>query len=278
MHMRICLFAILITLFSIPLAADAEEMMVSIYYIDVGQGDATLLHQPGKCTMLVDAGPPEAGHVVNKILRMVGIETLDYVVITHPHKDHFGGLRAVASAVGISELSDNGDMNPGEKGFDEYSQLQDSLPYSVLSQGDSWQCGDLTVEVLHPSAGYSSGDGDYNNRSMALSVRYNSFGLLLMGDVAGQGEKEMLRTSSIPQSSVIQLAHHGASDGTSMELLDRVRPRLAVVSVGRTNDIQAPAPVVLGRLAERNIRTFRTDLEGTVHMKVAPNGNIRIKP
>lgn len=246
----------------------------SAWFVDVGQGAATLLHQPGKCAMLVDAGPIGSGTRLNRLFEREGVERLDYVIITHPHQDHYGGLKSIARKMPIREFSDNGDVNSEERGFQDYSQLQYDLPYSVIGAGDSWMCGDLAVDVLHPAAEYDSGK-DYNSRSLALNVSYRGFSLLLMGDVAGPGEKQMLRESPVPLASVIQLGHHGAEDSTSFELLKRVRPTIAVISVG-PNNIGAPSPGVLGRLAENKIRAFRTDIEGTVRLRVAENGNFRV--
>lgn len=260
----------------IPVVGYAAEPL-SVYFVDVGQGDATLLHQPGKCSILVDAGPADAAPRLATLLHDRGIRSLDYLVVTHPHPDHFGGVPELMKSVLIREISDNGDANPEDPAFANYSRQVYDIPYSVVAQGDSWQCGDLEVEVLHPTYSYSGG-GNFNNRSLALSIRYNDFRLALMGDVAAAGEKELLKYNSLGQAMVVKLGHHGAADGTSIPLLERLRPRVAVISVGRNNRIQAPAPAVLGRLAEFNVRTYRTDIDGTIHLKVAENGNIRVRP
>jgi competence protein ComEC len=263
-------------LFILITSAAASGESLTVYFTDVGKGGATLLHQPGKCAMLVDAGPVESTQELLTMLDEADVKVLDFVVVTHPHKENFGGLPSVSKKVKIRELSDNGDMNEGENGFEAYSKLQFNLPYSVLAKGDSWRCGDMGIEVVHPSASYDTG-GDYNSRSLALMIHYNSFRLLLLGDVSASGEEKLLRSKEDLKAMVLQLGYHGAESTTARELLERVDPKIAIVSVG-SSDNAAQAQEVLDGLGERNVRTFRTDQEGTIQLRVAENGNIRIKP
>lgn len=249
---------------------------VSISFVNVGQGSATFFHQPGKCDMLIDAGPASQGESLRGVLQKAGVKTLDYVVISHPHPDHYVGLQIILSDIKIKELSDNGDPGKDSEGFADYRELQSELPYSVLAAGDSWQCGDLNIDVLHPPAAYIGDTEDVNVRSLVLRVSYNSFKLLMMGDLAGKGEEELLRSKEDLRATVMTIGHHGAADATSRALLERVQPKLAVISVGEVNDIFAPAPSVLQRLAEFDVHTFRTDQNGTVQLRVQKDGSIRL--
>lgn len=227
--------------------------------------------------MLIDTGSEQSSESLIRVMRKAGVKVLDFVVVTHPHKDHFGGMSQVADSFKILELSDNGDTNEEEDGFSDYSKLQFSLPYSVLAKGDSWRCGDLSVDVLHPSASFDSGD-DYNSRSLALRISFHSFRLLMMGDVSGAGERKMLQSAKEMGAMVLHVGHHGDSNSTSRELLDRVKPKIAIISTGEDNTGKLVSQQVLDRLSANNVKTFRTDLEGTIQLRVAENGNIRLKP
>ncbi len=271
---HLCSFAML---FILATSAAASGESLSIYFTDAGKGGSTLLHQPGKCAMLVDAGPVESSQELLKVLDDAEVKVLDFVVVTHPHKENFGGLPNVSKVVKIRELSDNGDMNEEETGFEAYSKLQLNLPYSVLAKGDSWRCGDMGIEVVHPSASFDSGE-DYNSRSLALMIKYNSFKLLLLGDVSLSGEEKLLRSKEDLNAMVLQLGHHSADSTLIPELLQRVDPKIAVVSAGSSSGIDAQAQEVLDGLGEKNVRIFRTDQEGTIQLRVAENGNIRVKP
>lgn len=273
MTMRLTTFyCICITFLASALSSAARAESLSIYFADVGMGNATLLHQPGKCAMLVNSGPQESGSYLLDVMQKAGVKVLDFVVVTHPSKDNFGGLQSVTSKIKIRELSDNGDMNEEEDGFGSYSRLQFSLPYSVLAKGDSWRCGDMNIDVLHPSPTYDSGE-DYSGRSLVLRISYNNFRLLLMGDVSAEGERKMLQSKQNMGSMVLQVGNLGESNEVSSVLLDRVDPKIAIFSAGTGSGDLMP-----DRLATRNIRAFSVEKEGTIQLRVAENGNIRLKP
>lgn len=269
-----CCIVVLMTFPAMASAAPHGGLLVS--FIDVGQGDSVLLHAPGQCAMLVDTGTAAAGRLVVSELRAQGITTLDRVVVTHPHQDHFGGLVHIAEHFDIGALLDNGEVKSTEYGFTAYAALRQRLNSSAVAAGHRWSCGGLNVEVLHPSVGYAG--GNTNDRSLVLEVRYHDFRLLLMGDVAGQGEVELVGTGTVSQAAVLKLGHHGAPDSTSDALLDQVRPQLAVLSVGPENDIMAPGPHVLERLARRGVRLLRTDRQGTIHLVANRDGTFLIHP
>ena len=182
----------------------------------------------------------------------------------------------IAEHVDIGALWDNGEVKSTESGFSAYAALRPRLDSSAVAAGHRWSCGGLSVEVLHPPLDYSG--GNTNDRSLALEVRYHNFRLLLMGDVAGEGELELVGTGAVSQAAVLKLGHHGAPDSTSDALLDQVRPQLAVVSVGSDNDIMAPSSHVMERLARRGVRLLRTDWQGTLHLVANRDGTFLIRP
>lgn len=275
MKMRI-FFTLAVLVFATVGPGYGASKPLTVSFVNVGQGSATFLHQPGKCAMLVDAGPASQGESLRKVLQQAGVSKLDYVVITHPHPDHYVGLQIIAGDVQIKEFSDNGDPGKEGEGYADYRELQSDLPYSVLASGDSWQCGDIKIDVLHPPPAFVGDSEDANHRSLVLRVSFNTFRMLLMGDVAGLGEEELLRGTEDLRAMVMTVAHHGAADATSDALLARVKPQLAIISVGRDNSIGAPDAAVLQRLTEHNVHTFRTDESGTLQIQVQADGSMRL--
>jgi len=271
--MRLSLFllaAICLTVNN-ALAADAP---LDIYFVDVGHGNATLFYQPGQCAMLVDAGPAEQGENLRELLGKYKIKTLDYMVVTSPAPEYYFGLNIILSDVTIKELSDNGD--PGRSGFAEYRQLQERIPYSVVAAGDSWQCGDVKVNVVNPPVDIADSP-DKRGRSLALMIGFGRFKMLMMNDLAGRGERELLARQSDLQATVLTVGNHGAADGTSNQLLERVHPRMAVISAGRgRRQPDLPAPSVVSRIQEANIHLYTTSRSGTIHLKVQPDGSARL--
>ena len=268
------LFLLLTTLLGSLPALAAIDTPLSVYFVDVGHGNATLLHQPGRCSMLVDAGPAEQGENLRRLLEKNNIKTLDYMVVTNPSPEYYFGLNVILSDVEIKELSDNGD--PGrDNGFSEYRQLQESIPYSVVAAGDSWQCGDIKVDVLNPPA-EGSGGSDRRARSLVLRISFSRFRLLMMNDLAGRGERELLAGQQDLQAMVLSVGNHGSGDSTSTALLERVRPQLSVISSGRSKSKELPAESVVQRLQSAGSHIYRTDTYGTIHLKVQGNGSVRL--
>ncbi len=254
-----------------PVHAGSGSSTLQIYFLDVGQGDAMILNQPGSCAVLIDAGPLINGHRVTHALQALGIDTLDVVIITHPHLDHFGGLFDLYPRFSIEQFYDNGATSPAREYFSDYQTIRKNLPYSIVSAGDRISCGDISFEVLSPRKTIQPGQS-LNESSLALMISYGSFRLLQMGDLSGAAESSLLDDIADLNADVIKIGHHGAADATSDRLLDRVQPQLAVISTSENNWIQAPSPKLIDTLKKRNIACRRTDQQGTIQLVVPLHG------
>ena len=246
--------------------AEPSEIL-SIHVVDVGQGDAMILHQPGGCSALIDAGGLLYGHRVTKKLQEMGLSEIDLAVVSHAHLDHFGGLFDLLPRIGVKELYDNGGTNPVPDYFDDYLALRSRHDGKRLQRGDRLICGDLQIDVLHPEDPLQPQD-DINGASLVLLVSFGDFHLLHLGDLAGSAEKALLDRNDDLRADVLKIAHHGAADATSPELLARSRPGLAVISCGPDNRIGAPAEQVLQRLQASGIPIRRTDQDGTISLEI----------
>ncbi|MGI9537501.1 MAG: ComEC/Rec2 family competence protein [Desulfocapsaceae bacterium] len=258
---------------SAPLHASEE---LHIHLLDVGQGDAMILHQPGGCTALIDAGPLINGHRVTRHLSEMDVSSLDLVIVSHPHLDHFGGLFDLLPRIKAKKFYDNGLSNKKWEYFDDYLTLRKAQSYEVAVRGMNIQCGDIEFEVLHPDQTPNPED-NINSTSLAMMIRFKDFRLLHMGDLAGDGAAGFLDTASELGADVIKIAHHGASDSASPRLLDLVAPELALISTAANNRIGSPDKGVLTRLEKMNIPYLRTDQSGDITILVR-SGSYDVTP
>jgi competence protein ComEC len=235
---------------------------VRIDFLDIGQGDATLIRVPGSRAILVDGGPPGGG--VEDALSSAGVERLAAVIATHADLDHVGGL------YGVFETHD----------VDRY--LFDGTPAALLNQasrsgtelrriaeGRRIRVGPLSIEVLWPparTAGFAPPE-DRNLRSLVLLLEFRKHRILVTGDA----EAEAVPVDPGPLD-VLRVAHHGSDDAGLPALLDRTAPRLAVLSVGGDNRYGHPTAGTLSALSQSGSAVLRTDLDGTVSLILSRDG------
>ena len=237
-----------------------------ISVLDVGQGDAILL-QPGEAPpVLVDGGPPGDG--LAAMLHDAGVDGLGAVIVTHDQSDHAGGVRELLGTTPVGELL------YGVLGRSTLAQAgADAVPTARLARGAELRSGPLRLDVLWPPAELLAGahqGEDPNLLAIVLVARWHRFSMLLTADA--EAEATPLDPGPV---DVLKVAHHGSEDAGLAALLDRTRPRFAVISVGAGNPFGHPTPATLATLAEHGVRTLRTDLDGTVAIDVE-QGSIRV--
>ncbi|RKG74512.1 MBL fold metallo-hydrolase, partial [Corallococcus sp. CA049B] len=250
---------------------------LSVYFLDVGQGDAALIVSPTGKTVLIDGGPPEAGTRLAARLRELVKGPLDLVILTHPHLDHLGGLRAAVKAVGARRFMDPGFDHSSEAYRDllefvgrEVGQVMSpepnpNAPQTLLTVG----LGEgVALTVLWPrvpqEAFLANTRSDANANSIVTKLTYGKTAFLFTGDSEPPTEEVLLRKPVDLTATVLKVAHHGGKHSSTAAFLERVKPQAAVISCGAGNDYGHPSPEVLGRLGDVRARTFRTDQDGEV--------------
>ena len=232
----------------------------SVHFIDVGQGDASLILVDGHA-VLIDGGENDKGDTVVNYLKNQGVEKLDLIVATHPHSDHIGGLIEVLKRV-MPRLPQT--QRPTTKTYkDLLTQAAESQVKVVYSEpGQQLTYGDGRLTVLGPLEGYD----DLNDTSAVVLFRYGSQRFLFTGDMETKAEKDLLEEYGAGEigAQVLKLGHHGSSTSTSAAFLDRVDPEIAVACVGAGNSYGHPHQETVDLLANRGVRFLRTDLNGTI--------------
>jgi competence protein ComEC len=278
-----------------------------VHFIDVGQGDSILVQTPRGKNMLIDTGGRRdeyqtgigtGDQVVAPYLRKIGVNRLDALVLTHPHEDHCGGAAYIiknfpvdlvlTSPVGSDVLGEpavtdqpaSGTANNKKKTAEEvplaYTTLlkrmgESGIQVQPAESGESLRLdSDIYMKVLWPEDSWAIEKGDPNNGSLVLNLTYGNSSFILTGDVDEESQRGLIASGQDLESDVFKVPHHG-SRSLLPELMDKVNPSIAVISVGTHNTFGHPAVSTVDLLYQDGISIFRTDQDGAVIIETDGN-------
>lgn len=237
----------------------------SVHYVDVGQGDCELIECGGKY-LLIDAG--ENGHeteVINYI-RNLGIEKLDYVIATHQHSDHIGGLVEVleefeTDTIIMPRLTE--EQTPSNSTYRAFLKAVQASGAQVIAAepGDEYALGEATFEILGPVTDDAE---DINNMSAVTKLTYGENSFIFTGDAEAEEEREIIENGADLGCDVLKVGHHGSYTSSCEEWLDAVNPEICVISCGEDNEYGHPHDKVVDRLYEYTDKIYRTDVCGNI--------------
>ncbi len=259
---------------------------LQVLFIDVGQGDATLVQTGDGKSLLVDAGgsvqggPDPGAESVLPLLGALRIARLDVLVMSHPHPDHYGGLAAVLANVPVGELWDTGQAEAeSTRGAQRIVELARERGVKVVRPGElcgrARALGSASLRVLAPCPAFDAGFGP-NDNSFVIRVQHETRSFLLTGDIEHEAEAGLVaRYGSALKSDVLKVAHHGSRTSSTEPLLRAVAPWLSVISAGRANPFGHPHAEVAQRLAQRSRHVLRIDRVGGVRV-VSEGGRLAV--
>ncbi len=232
---------------------------LQVHFIDVGQGDAILILAPDGQTMLIDGGDTDTGVV--QYLKSKGIQHLNFVVATHPHSDHIGGLVQVLKAIPVDKVVTNGQAHTTST----YEHFLDAIAtakavYAEVKRGDTITLGSLKFDVLSPV----SITGDMNNNSVVLRLVFGKVTFLFMGDAQADAEASMLAAGLIQKTDILKVGHHGSRSSSSPAFLSAVKPAVAIYSAGLGNDYGHPHRETIQALQAIGAAIYGTDVNGSI--------------
>jgi competence protein ComEC len=267
-----------------PAVGSARGPALELHFLDVGQGDATLVRTPGGRWVMIDAGPRSAGYDAGErrvlpYLRAHRVRALEALVLTHPHADHVGGAPAVLRRLPVRRLVDPGYVH-GSPYYLETLELAEErgVAWEEARPGVSFVVDGILFDVLGPERETVESTHDANEASVIVRVVMGGFAALFTGDASVQVESRLVREHGTAlRSAVLKAGHHGSSTSTSELFLRAVRPEAVVISAGSGNRYGHPAPAVMARLQAHGVRVLRTDRDGTVVLRVPAGGTWELR-
>ncbi len=240
-------------------------------FYDVGQGDAVFIRTPGGNQILVDGGPD--GRVLEKLYADMPFfdRTIELIVLTHPHADHVGGLVEVLRRFKAKHIVYNAAAYESGVYRQFLSQVEEQAGNGAvvhhLGKDQRISLGDVSLEVLWPPLeSTASTAANPNNLSLVSELRFKDFEVFLPGDQEQNEAARMLENVKIGSVEVLKVAHHGSKNGLNEQLLEVLKPQLAVISAGANNKYGHPHQQTLDRLRDGGIKVLRTDVDGTIEI------------
>ena len=243
---------------------------LKIYFLDVGEADSILIQNNGE-NMLIDAGNNEDGPKLVKYFKSLGIEKIKYVVGTHPHEDHIGGIDNILKEFKVTKLF-MPDVTTNTTTFESVLDIakDKGLNVTIPKINSTYKLGEAKFKFLYSG----NNKEDLNSCSIIVKLYFGKKSFLFMADLPSTIEEKLLDKDI--KSDVLKVGHHGSSSSSSKEFLDIVKPKYAIISVGKNNDYHHPHTSVLNRLKKVNAKIYRTDKSGTI-LLTSTGDKIKIK-
>lgn len=243
--------------------SDPKKDLLKVHFIDVWQGDSTFIEFPDGTNMLIDAGLPKYGYDVIRFIQSRGCKKIDYLVMTHPHADHIGGMKDIIDMVDIgciympNAVSDTGLFINLLQNIKKHNiPVIEAKAYMVIKESN-----DLYVSIIAP---VQADKENLNNCSAVIRVEYADRSFLFMGDAE---KKEEMSIEAPEKCDVLKVGHHGSNSASSSSFLSKIKPQIAVISCGKNNDYGHPHTEAIERLLKCGAEViYRTDLQGTISL------------
>lgn len=244
----------------------AEGEGLEVHFIDVGQADAALVVCEGHY-MLIDGGNAEDSDLIYAYLERHGAKELDYMVASHAHEDHIGGLSGALNYAAVDTALCPVTEYSSKVFRDMVRFLSGQGKYLIVPEpGEKFTIGSAQVEILGPVREYE----DTNDTSIVLRIDYGETSFLFTGDMETRAEGDLLDAGANVRATVLKAGHHGSDTSTSYRFLREVSPKYTVISVGEGNSYGHPSDEVLSRLRDAGTEVYRTDMQG--HIIAASDG------
>lgn len=229
------------------------------YFFDVGQADSILIQNEG-INMLIDAGNNEDGEMLVNNLKQLNIEKIDYLVGTHPHEDHIGGMDDIINNFEIGTIY-MPNVQTNTKTFEDVLDAvsNKNLKIETPKVNDTFLLGEANCKILS----VTEDDENLNQSSIVIQIDFKDLSYLFMGDA----EKEIEENINVGKINILKVGHHGSDTSSSLEFINKIAPEISVISVGKDNSYGHPSSEVIKRLEEIGSKIYRTDEVGNIFIE-----------
>lgn len=246
------------------LTPNDSDIILTAHFIDVGQGDCSLFIS-GDEAMLIDCGESEYSDEVIAEIRSYGVTELDYIVATHAHSDHMGGMADIINTIHADNIiiSEPSEKSSGTKTYEKFLDAVDASDSEIIlaEPGYTFTLGEAKCEILAP---FEVSETEENNNSVVMYITAGTKSFLMTGDAEKAIEKDIVAAYPSLHADILKLGHHGSKTSSCDDFLSLVRPKIAIISVGKNNNYNHPSESTIQALDEHDIEYYRTDKSGTI--------------
>ncbi len=263
MNRQVSRYGILLWIFLCSAGPSSIPQTLELHFVNVGHGDACLIRTPGNRFALIDTGLWIMGYKLKRYLRKMKVKELEYLIITHPHPDHYGGARTVIKYFRVKRFVDPGIPIHGGS----YSRLLEAVKkkgirHIVARKGKVLAIGKVSLEVLSPPEKLIKGVRSFENaNSLVIMLRFKRFKALFTGDIEKETERILVESGMNLECQVFKVPHHGVSTSCTPEFLDKVKPKYAFIPCAYYAE---PSRDLYDRFRKRGINWLRSDANGNV--------------
>lgn len=240
--------------------------LATFHFIDVGQGDATLIETPSKKVVLIDGGIQKEGNTVARYIRSLGYQHIDQIVATHPHADHIGGLQTMIEQFTVGEWIDSGKVHTSQTYLRLLRTIDEKdIPFRIAQTGDRWSFDDgMTFNILYANSNAQT----INDASVVVQATHGNIRTLLTGDAEKLAEEQLVKqqATQLP-SDILKAGHHGSRTSSTEPFIRLVQPKIAVLSYGEGNRYGHPHKEVVDRFNRYGTTLYHTAKDGTIRIQ-----------
>lgn len=263
--LALLIITFVLSLFSFSFAS--TQKLLTVNFINVGQGDGILIQTPEGKNVLVDSGPNTAENAVLSYMKSKGVKKLNIIVATHPHEDHIGNMDVIIHDFAVGKVYAP-NVTTNTKAFESFllAVKDKGLKLLIPDVGQNIS-PDSKVKMIVLSPNKKDRYDDLNDYSIVIKMEYGKTSFLLMGDATSNIEEKILHNSKLKamlKSDVLKVGHHGSKYSSTSAFLNTVKPKYAVISVGKDNPYGHPSPLTLSKLKSLGAEILRTDKQGTI--------------